>query len=34
MLLQELLLSAYHGEISLMKKVDGIANSAMRRNDI
>jgi hypothetical protein len=33
-LLQELLLSAYHGEISLMKKVDGIANSAMRRNDI
>ncbi len=34
MLLQELLLSAYHGEISLMRKVDGIANSAMRRNDI
>jgi hypothetical protein len=33
-LLQELLLSAYHGEISLMRKVDGIANSAMRRNDI
>jgi hypothetical protein len=33
-LLQDLLLSAYHGEISLMKKVDGIANSAMRRNDI
>lgn len=34
MLLKELLLSAYHGEISLMRKVDGIANSAMRRNDI
>jgi hypothetical protein len=33
-LLQDLLLSAYHGEISLMKKVNGIANSAMRRNDI
>ena len=33
-LLQELLLSAYHEEINLMKKVDGIANSAMRRDDI
>ena len=34
MLLQELLLSSYHDELSLMKKVDGIANSAMRRDDI
>lgn len=33
-LLQELLLSSYHDELSLMKKVDGIANSAMRRDDI
>lgn len=33
-LLQELLLSTYHEEMSLMKKVDGIANTAMRRNDI
>ena len=33
-LLQELLLSTYHEEISLMRKVDGIANSAMRRDDI
>lgn len=33
-LLQELLLSTYHEEMSLMMKVDGIANSAMRREDI
>jgi hypothetical protein len=33
-LLQELLLSSYHDEMSLMKKIDGIANSAMRRDDI
>lgn len=33
-LLQELLLSTYHEEMSLMRKVDGIANSAMRRDDI
>lgn len=33
-LLQELLLSTYHDEMALMKHVDGIANSAMRRNDI
>ena len=33
-LLQDLLLSTYHEEISLMVKVDGIANSAMRRDDI
>lgn len=33
-LLKELLLSSYHDEMSLMKKVDGIANSAMRRDDI
>lgn len=33
-LLQELLLSTYHEEIALMRKVDGIANSAMRRDDI
>ena len=33
-LLRELLLSSYHDELSLMKKVDGIANSAMRRDDI
>lgn len=34
LLLQELLLSTYHEEMSLMRRVDGIANSAMRRNDI
>ena len=34
MLLQELLLSTYHEEMSLMIKVDGIANTAMRREDI
>lgn len=33
-LLQELLRSTYHEEMSLMIKVDGIANSAMRREDI
>jgi hypothetical protein len=33
-LLQELLLSSYHDEMSLMKKIDGIANSAIRRDDI
>ena len=33
-LLQELLLSTYHDEMALMKHVDGIANSAMRRDDI
>ncbi len=33
-LLQELLLSNYHEEMSLMVRVDGIANSAMRRNDM
>ena len=33
-LLQELLLNTYHDEMALMKHVDGIANSAMRRNDI
>ncbi len=33
-LLQELLLSTYHEEISLMTKIDGIASAAMRRDDI
>lgn len=33
-LLQELLLSTYHEEMALMRRVDGIANSAMRRDDI
>jgi len=33
-LLQELLLSTYHEEVALMRRVDGIANSAMRRDDI
>ena len=33
-LLQELLLTTYHEEIALMRKVDGIVNSAMRREDI
>lgn len=33
-LLQELLLSTYHEEVALMRKVDGLANSAMRREDI
>lgn len=33
-LLQELLLSAYQDELELMKKIDGIANAAMVRNDI
>jgi len=34
LLLKELLLSTYHEEMALMMRVDGIANSAMRRNDI
>lgn len=33
-LLQELLLSSYRDELALMKKVDGITQSAMRRGDI
>jgi hypothetical protein len=33
-LLKELLLSAYHDEMSLMKRVNGIATSAMLREDI
>jgi len=33
-LLQDLLLSTYHEEMALMRRVDGIANSAMRRDDI
>ncbi len=33
-LLKELLLTTYHEEMSLMRKVDGIANAAMRRDDI
>ena len=33
-LLQELLLSTYHEEMSLMIRVDGIANTTMRREDI
>jgi len=33
-LLQKLLLRSYHEEISLLTKIDGIANAAMRRNDI
>ena len=33
-LLQELLLSNYHEEMSLMIRVGGIANSAMRRDDM
>lgn len=33
-LLQKLLLSTYHEEMNLMKKVDGLANSVMRRDDI
>ena len=34
LLLQELLLSTYHEEMALMMRVDGIANSVMRRDDI
>jgi hypothetical protein len=33
-LLQDLLLSAYREELTLMQKVDGLASSVMRRNDI
>jgi hypothetical protein len=33
-LLQDLLLSAYREELTLMRKVDGLANSVMRRTDI
>lgn len=33
-LLQNLLLNAYHEEMSLMTKIDRIGTSAMRRNDI
>ncbi len=33
-LLRELLLSTYHEEMALMQRVDGLANTAMRRNDI
>ena len=33
-LLQELLLSTYREELSLMIRVDGLASSVMRRNDI
>lgn len=33
-LLQQLLMRTYHEELSLMRKVGGIGNSAMRRNDI
>ncbi len=33
-LLQELLISAYSEEIAIMRKVDGITNSVMRRTDI
>jgi hypothetical protein len=33
-LLQGLLLSAYREELALMRRVDGIANSGMRRSDI
>jgi hypothetical protein len=32
--LQRLLLSTYREELSIMKKVDGMASSVMRRNDI
>ena len=33
-LLQELLLNTYHEEMSLMRKVNGLGNSSMRRDDI
>lgn len=33
-LLQSLLVNAYRDELAVMSRVDGIANSAMRRNDI
>lgn len=33
-LLQDLLLSAYREELTLMRKVDGLANSVMHRTDI
>lgn len=33
-LLQDLLLRAYRDELSLMRKIDGLANSAMHRTDI
>jgi hypothetical protein len=33
-LLQQLLVNAYHDELAVMSRVDGIANSAMRRSDI
>jgi len=33
-LLQNLLVNAYRDELAVMSRVDGIANSAMRRNDI
>ncbi|HWM26919.1 MAG TPA: hypothetical protein VNQ14_00575, partial [Woeseiaceae bacterium] len=33
-LLQELLLNAYRDELTLMRRVDGLANTAMRRRDI
>ena len=33
-LLQELLLSSYQDELSLMMKVDGVTNAAMYRNDL
>jgi hypothetical protein len=33
-LLQELLLNTYGEELTVMRKVDGLANSVMRREDI
>ena len=33
-LLQKLLMRTYHDEINLLRRVDGVANSAMRREDI
>jgi hypothetical protein len=33
-LLQQLLVNAYHDELAVMSRVDGIAKSTMRRSDI
>jgi hypothetical protein len=33
-LLQRLLINAYRDELAVMSRVDGIANSVMRRSDI
>ncbi|MBT5220508.1 MAG: hypothetical protein HOM16_13660 [Woeseia sp.] len=33
-LLQEMLLDTYRDELSLMRRIDGISNTGMRRDDI